>query len=107
MCCLKVNQVTTKHYKSSQFQLLLSTSSSLQQPSTTFEVYISLLYNSSAHQRRVMSARQQVIVLYLGVMVPSVYSLPVVAIEVWVLVYWPEEDSTTVVQEDLLKGKGC
>ena len=54
-----------------------------------------------------MSARQQVIVLYLGVMVPSVYSLPVVAIEVWVLVYWPEEDSTTVVQEDLLKGKGC
>ena len=28
--------------------------------------------------------------------------------EVWVLVYWPEEDSTTVVAIDhLLDGEGC
>ena len=27
--------------------------------------------------------------------------------ERWVLVYWPGEDSTSVVLEDLLQDKGC
>ena len=31
-----------------------------------------------------------------------------VTTETWVLVFWPEEDSTTMVKEDhLCKGKGC